>query len=133
MDSNKFLFDNLYSEFGRVNIHQREIDEAILSNLNPKFNLRYYQEQAFQMFETFFEEDHPFKHKPISLLFYMATGSGKTLIMAGLILYLFSKGYSNFIFFVDKTDINVLWIDSFKIINNINIDNFVVDFNSIIK
>ena len=137
MDSNKFLFDNLYSEFGRVNIHQREIDEVILGNLNPKFKLRYYQEQAFQMFETFFEEDHPFKHKPISLLFYMATGSGKTLIMAGLILYLYKKGYSNFLFFVDKTEIiektkdNFLNKSSQKYLfnNTIKIDNKVVNIN----
>ena len=137
MDSNKFLFDNLYSEFGRVNIHQREIDEVILGNLNPKFKLRYYQEQAFQMFETFFEEDHPFKHKPISLLFYMATGSGKTLIMAGLILYLYKKGYSNFLFFVDKTEIiektkdNFLNKSSQKYLfnNTIKIDNKVVNVN----
>jgi len=135
MDSNKFLFEKLYGEYGRVNIHQREIDEAILSNLNPKFNLRYYQEQAFQMFETFFEEDHPFKHKPMSLLFYMATGSGKTLIMAGLILYLYKKGYSNFLFFVDKTEIiektkdNFLNKSSQKYLfnNTIKIDNRVVN------
>ncbi len=35
----------------------------------------------------------------------MATGSGKTVIMAGLILYLYTKGYRNFIFFVDSTSI----------------------------
>ncbi|CAG8818520.1 11188_t:CDS:2, partial [Racocetra persica] len=35
----------------------------------------------------------------------MATGSGKTLIMAGLILYLYQKGYRNFLFFVNSTNI----------------------------
>ena len=35
----------------------------------------------------------------------MATGSGKTLIMAGLILYLYEKGFRNFIFFVNSTNI----------------------------
>lgn len=35
----------------------------------------------------------------------MATGSGKTLIMAGLILYLYEKGYRNFLFFVNSTNI----------------------------
>lgn len=105
MESNKFLYENLYGEFGRKSIKQRNVDEVILNNLNPKFQLRYYQEEAFQMFETYFEEEHDFKQKPMSLMFYMATGSGKTLIMAGLILYLYKKGYSNFLFFVDKTDI----------------------------
>ena len=35
----------------------------------------------------------------------MATGSGKTLVVAGLILYLFEKGYKNFIFFVNSDNI----------------------------
>ena len=35
----------------------------------------------------------------------MATGSGKTLIMAGLILYLYEKGYRNFLFFVNSNNI----------------------------
>lgn len=113
MESNKFLYENLLEEFGRKTIKQKDIDEVILNNLNPKFELRYYQEEAFQMFQTFYEEDHPFKNLPLALLFYMATGSGKTLIMAGLILYLYSKGYSNFIFFVDKTDIIEKTIDNF--------------------
>jgi type III restriction enzyme len=32
----------------------------------------------------------------------MATGSGKTLVMAGLMLYLYEKGYRNFLFFVNS-------------------------------
>jgi len=35
----------------------------------------------------------------------MATGSGKTLMMAGLILYLYEQGYRNFLFFVNSTNI----------------------------
>ena len=35
----------------------------------------------------------------------MATGSGKTLIMEGLILYLYKQGYRNFLFFVNSTNI----------------------------
>ena len=35
----------------------------------------------------------------------MATGSGKTLIMAGLITYLYNKGYRNFLFFVNSNNI----------------------------
>ena len=38
-------------------------------------------------------------------MFNMATGSGKTLVMAGLMLYLFEKGYKNFIFFVNSDNI----------------------------
>ncbi|WP_159321630.1 DEAD/DEAH box helicase family protein, partial [Klebsiella pneumoniae] len=40
------------------------------------------------------------------LLFHMATGAGKTMVMAGAILYLFKEyGYQNFIFFVHTDDI----------------------------
>lgn len=35
----------------------------------------------------------------------MATGGGKTLMMAGLILYLYQQGYHNFLFFVNSTNI----------------------------
>ena len=35
----------------------------------------------------------------------MATGSGKTLIMAGLIVYLYKRGYRNFLFFVNLDNI----------------------------
>jgi type III restriction enzyme len=35
----------------------------------------------------------------------MATGSGKTIIMAGLMLYLYEQGYRNFLFFVNSTNI----------------------------
>src|SRR6266496_6841074 len=35
----------------------------------------------------------------------MATGSGKTLMMAGLILYLYQQGYRNYLFFVNSTNI----------------------------
>ena len=42
---------------------------------------------------------------PSQVLFHMATGSGKTYIMAGLMLYLYKKGYRNFVFFVNSTNI----------------------------
>jgi type III restriction enzyme len=35
----------------------------------------------------------------------MATGSGKTLVMAGLMLYLYEKGFRNFLFFVNSNNI----------------------------
>ncbi len=38
-------------------------------------------------------------------MFEMATGSGKTLVMAGLILECCKQGYQNFIFFVNSTSI----------------------------
>lgn len=75
----------------------------IPENLNPSFELRPYQKQAFENFITHFESsNHP---KPTQVLFHMATGSGKTLIMAGLMLYLYKQGYRNFLFFVNLSNI----------------------------
>ena len=45
------------------------------------------------------------KDVPIHLLFNLATGAGKTLLMACNILYLFEQGYRNFIFFVNQIQI----------------------------
>lgn len=75
----------------------------IPENLNPSFELRPYQKQAFENFITYFEgRNCP---KPTQVLFHMATGSGKTLIMAGLMLYLYKQGYRNFLFFVNLSNI----------------------------
>lgn len=43
--------------------------------------------------------------KPNHLMFNMATGSGKTLVMAALILYYYKQGFRNFIFFVNQNAI----------------------------
>lgn len=72
-------------------------------NLNPAFELRPYQIKAFENFVTHFES--PKCPHPTQVLFHMATGSGKTLIMAGLMLYLYKKGYRNFLFFVNLSTI----------------------------
>ena len=101
----KFLYETIVEEFGRRTIQNTEIPDYLKDNLNPKFELRPYQEEAFARFLLCFEEDFDGKEKPLHLLFNMATGSGKTLIMAGLILYLYEKGYRNFLFFVNSTNI----------------------------
>ncbi|EHU1614661.1 DEAD/DEAH box helicase family protein [Acinetobacter baumannii] len=76
-----------------------QLPEYLKANL--KDNLRPYQEEALRYFHysQFKKEiaDRDYKH----LLFNMATGSGKTMVMAGAILYMFKEyGYQNFIFFV---------------------------------
>ena len=68
-----------------------------------KYPLRDYQECALKRFIYFFETE-PNKSSNHAL-FEMATGAGKTLLMAGLLLYLYKQGYRNFIFFVDSTTI----------------------------
>jgi type III restriction enzyme len=73
------------------------------NNLNPFFELRPYQTEAFGRFIYYMNNEH-LRQKPTQLLFHMATGSGKTLIMAGTILYLYQQGYRNFLFFVSSTN-----------------------------
>lgn len=84
--------------------YAKEMPSYIASNLNPNFELRPYQIAAFENFITYFENDK-LRAYPTQVLFHMATGSGKTLIMAGLLVYLFKKGYRNFLFFVNLANI----------------------------
>lgn len=80
-----------------------ELPKYIPDNLNPNFELRPYQKKAFENYITYFESK--LRQKPTQVLFHMATGSGKTLMMAGLMLYLYKQGYRNFLFFVNLSNI----------------------------
>lgn len=99
-----FLYDTLLQEFGNRVISQVEIPAHISDNL--KYSQRPYQIEAFQRFILCHSENFIGKpNKPLHLLFNMATGSGKTLVMAGLILHLYEEGYRNFLFFVNSNNI----------------------------
>lgn len=76
----------------------------VKNNTNPNFKFRPYQVEALSRF-FYYISDYKKRAMPTHLLFNMATGSGKTLIMASSILYLYEKGYRNFIFFVNSTSI----------------------------
>ncbi len=109
----QFLHEQLEIAFN-FGIPKPEMPESITQNLSPEFELRPYQEDAFASFIHYYDNDLPGKEKPLHLLFNMATGSGKTLIMAGLILYLYEKGYRNFLFFVNSTNIIEKTKDNFR-------------------
>lgn len=81
-----------------------DVPAEIRDNLNLSFELRPYQKEAFGRF-IYYLTNNKLRQKPSSLLFHMATGSGKTLIMAGTMLYLYRLGYRNFLFFVNSTNI----------------------------
>ncbi len=102
--SEPFLHEQLDNAFN-FGLPKPEIPKSISQNLNLVFELRDYQNDAFARFIHCYNNDFPDKEIPLHLLFNMATGSGKTLIMAGLILYLYEKGYRNFLFFVNSTNI----------------------------
>ncbi len=111
------LYDefNSYKNFAGADVFKNKATEKsdILKNLNPTFPAREYQKEALGRFYYYVEEYHQ-KQKPIHLMFNMATGSGKTLIMAANLLYFYQKGYRNFIFFtrlgniIQKTKANFL-------------------------
>ena len=98
------LHKTLENYFGTKNIPDTIVPKSITDNL--RFDIREYQKEAFQRFHLLY--NHNFEGKPgnpLHLLYNMATGSGKTLIMAGLMLYLYEQGYRNFLFFVHSTNI----------------------------
>lgn len=100
----QFLHEQLEIAFN-FGVPKPEISSSITQNLNPAFELRPYQEDAYVSFIHYFNNDLASKEKPLHLLFNMATGSGKTPVMVGLILYLYEKGYRNLHFFVNSTNI----------------------------
>jgi len=100
----QFLYEQLDS-VSQMGFLKKDIPDCLKNNLKPTFELRPYQIEAFSRFFYCLDNDFPGKEWPLHFLFNMATGSGKTLIMAGLILYLYERGYRNFLFFVSSTNI----------------------------
>ncbi len=121
-----FLFEKI-DTMKEVGIYS-ELPKYITENLNANFELRPYQESAFCNYITYFESK--LRLHPAQTLFHMATGSGKTLIMAGLMIYLYKQGYRNFLFFVNlsnivrKTEENFLTHASSKYLFA---DNIIID------
>jgi len=93
-----------YDVLSQQNLVPKEIPDFILDNLNQNLKLREYQKEAISRFIHYLDQN-PNRIKPSQLLFHMATGSGKTLLMAANILYLYNSGYRNFLFFVNSTNI----------------------------
>lgn len=118
------------SENGFIDFKAR-IPDYITQNL--KFPLRPYQKEAVGRY-LYYKRDEKNRKKPEQVLYNMATGSGKTLLMAAIILEKFKQGERNFIFFVNndniltKTRANFLPNEMGKYLfaDKITIDNQVV-------
>ena len=83
-----------------------EVPDYIKSNL--KHDFWWWQSQALQYFDIFEKRRDKFienPNEPTHLMFNMATGTGKTLLMAALILHYYKKGCRHFIFFVNQNNI----------------------------
>lgn len=83
-----------------------EVPDYIKSNL--KHDFWYWQKDALQYFNVFEKRKDRFAedlNEPTHLMFNMATGTGKTMLMAALILQYYKKGYRHFIFFVNQNNI----------------------------
>ncbi len=100
---NQTLNEELTAIFKHHNPNKK-ISKSITENLAPHIILRSYQVDALERY-LFYMEDSNLKPDSPHLLFHMATGSGKTVLMAALILDLFCRGYRNFMFFVNSTQI----------------------------
>jgi type III restriction enzyme len=128
------------SEIGRKTISKIELPGYIVSNL--KHDFWNWQKEALQYFFAFDDPEYEFEkpvNEPTHLMFNMATGTGKTLLMAALILYYYKKGYRQFIFFVnqnnivDKTENNFINKDHVKYLfhQNIVIDDKIITIRKV--
>jgi type III restriction enzyme len=98
------LYESIDGKAYRLRIPFAEIPDYILQNL--KHDFFEWQKEAFEKFLTFQgikkrENPSGYTH----LMFNMATGSGKTLLMAATMLYYYEQGYRHFIFFVNQNNI----------------------------
>lgn len=101
-DKPKALYEK-YDMIPETGMSFPEVPKHIKDNV--AYPLRSYQEEAIGRWLQYMDNDTKNKTLPVQLLFNMATGSGKTLIMAALILDLYKRGYRNFIYFVNSTNI----------------------------
>lgn len=142
-DMESYLRNNLQCklqmQLGKQPIESTKLPEYLSTSLNPFMPLRPYQKEAFQYFINFMEKDFDDKPMRPQLLFHMATGSGKTLIMAGLILYLYKHGYRNFLFFVPSSNVVGKTVDNlfnsgsskYQFAQTINIDGKQVEIRRV--
>jgi type III restriction enzyme len=88
----------------KIPAKKQEIPEYVTSNL--KHNLFEWQEEALKNFLAYCENKSDIDNNPYThLMFNLATGAGKTLLMAAAILYYYRQGYRNFLFFVNQNNI----------------------------
>ncbi|MCE2687836.1 MAG: DEAD/DEAH box helicase family protein [Rickettsiales bacterium] len=104
MSDIKNLYETIGDKAYRLRLPFPEIPKYISENL--KYDFFDWQKTAFENFLTFEAIKEAENSKlPTHLMFNMATGTGKTLLMAASILHYYRKGYRHFIFFVNQNNI----------------------------
>jgi type III restriction enzyme len=104
MADNKYLYEYLSDKMREYRLNFSTIPASLSDNL--RFPLFDWQKRAIENFldyQSIKEIENP--QDPTHLLFNMATGTGKTLLMASLILHYYEKGYRHFLFFVNQNNI----------------------------
>ena len=133
-----FLYSVIREKAYEYGIIKPKIPSYILENL--KYTLWTWQEKALELFLTNEElRNKENSVEPNQLMFNMATGTGKTMLMAALILYYYKKGYRYFIFFVnqnnivDKTENNFINKNHTKYLfrQNIVIDDKIINIRKV--
>ena len=100
----KFLYEELKSKAFDYDIMKPKVPAYISDNL--KYQLFDWQTVALQNFLIHEQIKEIENHDGSThLLFNMATGTGKTLVMAATILLYYQKGYRHFLFFVNQNNI----------------------------
>lgn len=100
--------ENLYSVIREkafdYGIQKPEIPEYITQNLRYEFfEWQRGAVESFLTYQAVKERENP--NDVTHLMFSMATGTGKTLLMASTILYYYVQGYRHFVFFVNQNNI----------------------------
>lgn len=98
------LHETIKAKAYELRIPFPEIPTYISDNL--KYEFYDWQKDAFENLITFEAiKEKTNDTQPTHLMFNMATGTGKTLLMASCILYYYKQGYRKFIFFVNQNNI----------------------------
>ena len=98
------LYETLDQQAWKHRLAHPEIPNYV--NENIRFELFDWQRTAVEKLITYDMLRQRLGHVGAThLMFNMATGSGKTLVMASLILYYYKKGYRHFLFFVNQSNI----------------------------
>jgi len=133
-----FLYSVVREKAYEYGVIKPKLPSYILENL--KYTLWTWQEKALELFLTNEElRNKESSVEPNHLMFNMATGTGKTMLMAALILYYYKKSYRHFIFFVnqnnivDKTENNFINKNHTKYLfrQNIVIDDKIINIRKV--